>query len=269
MAAYVDDMCVELNGEVYSQTIRTSQCDIIGHSMKCSSCGSYRANLCSMLHRWNKRKSNDQPLNSTTESSCDSSKFTNDRYLNTPEKVAKIDDLRKRARNAEQTVVKLREKIRTLTQEQGEVLDESFNSDLLHIMQENSDDVKRTYPKGSFARLFWDEQIKAATASNPRGIRWHPVTIKWLKLMSSSSYHALRTSGFVKLPSERTLRDYTHYFENRLGFQDEVNDQLMNEIERMTLPPERKYVALLINKMKSKGLVYNGGNCRIHQHRRH
>ena len=35
-----------------------------------------------------------------------------------------------------QTVVKLREKIRTLTQEQGELLEERFNSDLLHIMQE-------------------------------------------------------------------------------------------------------------------------------------
>ena len=39
--------------------------------------------------------------------------------------------------------------------------------------------------------------------------------IKWclnLKLLSTSSYHALRTSGFVTLPSERTLRDYTSYF---------------------------------------------------------
>ena len=108
--------------------------------------------------------------------------------------MAKIDDLRKRAHNAEQTVTKLREIIRKLTQDQGEVLDQSFNSDLLHIMEENSDEIKKVYPEGTFARLFWEEQIKAASASNGRQIRWHPVIIKWclnLKLMSSCTYHAL------------------------------------------------------------------------------
>ena len=115
VAAYVDNGCVELNGELYRQTVRTSQCEIIGHSVKCSSCTQYRASLRSMHHRWSKRKSNDQQLTSTTDSSSDTSKFTNERYLNTPEKVAKIGDLRKRAHNAEQTVEKLREKVRKLT----------------------------------------------------------------------------------------------------------------------------------------------------------
>ena len=58
----------------------------------------------------------------------------------------------------------------TITKEEGEVLDQSFNSDLLHIMQEKSDDIKRAYPEGSFARLFWNEQIKAATANDARQI---------------------------------------------------------------------------------------------------
>ena len=66
--------------------------------------------------------------------------------------------------------------------------------------------------------------------------------------MLSSTYHALRSSNFIKLPSERT----TNYFENKPGFQDGVNDQLL-EVERI----ERKYVALLIDEMKVKGLVYN------------
>lgn len=99
-------------------------------------------------------------------------------------------------------------------------------------------------PDGSFAKLFWDEQLKAASVSNPTQVRWHPVIIKWclnLKLLSSSSYHALRTSGFVKLPSDRTLRLYTHYFTNKVGFQDEVNEQLLNEV----------------GPFQTEGLVYN------------
>ena len=56
-------------------------------------------------------------------------------------------------------------------------------------------------------------------------------------------------------PLERTLRDYTHYFKNKPGFKI-VNDQLLKEVE-MTLSPERKYVALLIDEIKQKeGLAY-------------
>ncbi len=78
-----------------------------------------------------------------------------------------------------------------------------------------------------------------------------------LKLLSTSAYHALRTSGFLVLPSERTLRDYTNYFTNRPGFMNEVDDQLLGEISP-TLPSCRRYVALLIDEMKVKeGLVFN------------
>lgn len=162
---------------------------------------------------------------------------------------------------AEQEVRKMREKIRKLTQEQGENLDKDLHSDLLQIMHENEDHIQRAYPNGSFSRLFWEEQLKAASVSDSRQTRWHPVIIKWclnLKLMSSSAYHALRTSGFIKLPSERTLRDYTNYFANKPGFQHEVNQQLIDEVNLDVLPEERRYVALLIDEMKIKeGLVYN------------
>ena len=141
------------------------------------------------------------------------------------------------------------------------MLDESFHSDLLKVMDDGSDEIQKAYPEGSFARPFWEEQLKAAKVSEPHQVRWHPVIIKWclnLKLMSSSSYHALRTSGFIKLPSERSLRDYTHYFTNKPGFQDEVNQQLIDKVSKLNLPASRKYIALLVDEMKVReGLVYN------------
>ena len=99
-------------------------------------------------------------------------------------------------------------KIKKLTEEQGEVLDSCLTSDLVSIMEENSERVKAAYLEGSFARLFWEEQLKAASVADKRRIRWHPTMIKWclnLKLLSSSAYHAMRSSGFITLPSERTL----------------------------------------------------------------
>ena len=212
--AFVDNTVVELNGEVYSGTVRTSSCEIIGHCVKCSSCKSHRATLRSMYHRWSKRPS---------ETETDSSSHTNERYLNTTQIRSEIASLRTRAHAAEQMVAKLREKILKLTQDQGETLDDDFQSGLLGIMRQNKDKINSAYSEGSFSRLFWEEQFKAASAADARQVRWHPVIIKWclnLKLLSTSAYHALRTSGFLRLPSARTLRDYTHYFASKPGFQD-------------------------------------------------
>ena len=92
VVAYVDDAHVELNGETYTQTIRTFNCEILSHSVKCSSCTKYRTTLRSMYHRWSKRQTQKVP---TMASSSETKKFTNERYMNTPEKRAKIDSLRK------------------------------------------------------------------------------------------------------------------------------------------------------------------------------
>lgn len=79
-----------------------------------------------------------------------------------------------------------------------------------------------------------------------------------LKLLSGAAYKALKTSGFIKLPSGRALRDYTHHCTSKPGFQDEVNQQLMDEVKVLSLPECRKYVSLILNEMKIKeGLVYN------------
>ena len=247
--ALIDNTPVEFGGNKYCNTVRTSRCEILSKSAKCSVCTKYRASLRSMYHRWCK-------VTCTGRSSV----YINERYLKTPEKSAKIDNLRTRARKAERTVRSLTIKIQKLMG-QGENLDISFQSDLLSIMHDNHQKVKDAYPDGSFAKLFWDEQLKAASVSDPRQVRWHPVLIKWclnLKMLSSSSYHALRSTGFIKLPSERTLLDYTHYFTNKVGFQDEVNQQLVEEVRQLSLPDTRKFVALLIDEMKVKeGLVYN------------
>ena len=138
---------------------------------------------------------------------------------------------------AEEEVKRLKDKVRTLLK-QGDMVDSKLHSDLLYIMNENVDQIRKAYAENSFSRLFWDEQLKAASAKDPQ-VRWHPVLIKWylnLKLLSSSAYHAMRTSGCLKLPSERTLRDYVHYFSNRPSFQKEVHQQLLKEAKLNLFP---------------------------------
>ena len=55
------------------------------------------------------------------------------------------------------------------------------------------------------------------------------VMVKWRLNLKLLSYHPLRTTGFMHLPSERTLRDYTHYIKAWSGFQDGIDEDLKRE----------------------------------------
>ena len=135
---------------------------------------------------------------------ADISSHVNERYLNTPEKKAKIAKLHTKARTTQQEALKLRQKIQEITDKNGEAVDTCLHSDLLTIMKENGErsGIKEAYSEGSFSRLFWEKQFKAASVADARQMRRHPVIIKWclnLKLLSGAAYHAVRSSGFIKL----------------------------------------------------------------------
>ncbi len=245
IAAYVDE-------ELGSKTVRTTGCEFVSTNIQCERCSSYRTNLRAMYSRWSKGPSFD---------GSDTSNHTNERYLNSPQKKMKMTSLKKEAVAAKAAVKRLKEKIMRIQEQQSESVSNGLNSDLTQIMNDNVHVVHKTYPENSFARLFFDEQIKAASVKDRRQVRWHPLLIKWclnLKLLSSSAYSAMRTSGFLTLPSERTLRDYVHYFEHRPGFQKEVNELLLQEMKVDVLPENKRYVCLILDEMKIKeGLVYN------------
>ena len=256
VAAFVDDSAVAtVKGTTYYGTVRTRECEIVSRNFCCDSCKSYRPNLRTMYNRWNKRCADESSHVS------DSSSHTNDKYLSTPEKKAKSNDLKRRVHAAQETIKRLKDKIRKLSEDNGTFVDKDLNEDLLNVMISSNDSVKKAYPEGSFSRLFWEEQLKAASVKDARLIRWHPVMVKWclnLKLLSSSAYHAMRRSGFIKLPTERTLRDYVHYTSNKCGFQDTVHQQLLQEVDQANIPSSRRYVSLILDEMKIKeGLVYN------------
>lgn len=61
---------------------------------------------------------------------------------------------------------------------------------------------------------------------------------------SSGAYETLRDSGCIRLPSQRTLRDYTHYIEAKPGFSHEVDVMLQFRDAKVDTCVEReKYVA--------------------------
>ena len=128
----------------------------------------------------------------------------------------------------------MKEKVIALTERESLELDHAMNSDFRCIMKEMTKNVHEGNPEGSFKRVFWDQQLKASQIQDSRQLRWYPAMIKWclyLKFISSGAYHALRKSGLVTLPSERTLWDYTHWIRSGVGFMQEVDAQLVSEAD--------------------------------------
>lgn len=83
----------------------------------------------------------------------------------------------------------------------------------------NSSDLS-SHPN-ELLRLFWEQQQVALTR-DPRGMRWHPMMIRfaiYLHYQSPRAYKALRDTGVLRLPNQSTLRDYSNYIQPKSGFQ--------------------------------------------------
>ena len=246
--ASVDDM--------YPRTIRTASCSLIVSQGKCNSCMHYRSQLRAMHSRWERRSI-----------ASASAKFTNHRYMRSPQKLQKLKELQARAYDAERDVKRLREQLEQSIFKNGVAIQKPLSEDLLAIMRNSNSMIQEQFPEGTFRRLFWDQQFKAANTKDSRQMRWHPCMIRWclnLKLLSSSAYHSLRTSGFLTLPSERTLRDYTHFIKSEPGFTADLDKFLTKEANIETLPEWKKHVVLVLDELKIKeSLVYEKHNTRV------
>ena len=193
IVAFADNyFFVNLNGETYPRTIRTTACELLVHGTKCVACKQYRSTLRSLHSRKLKL-----PKSDTTAVSSHS----NIRYLKTPERRKRMTSLKVAvdAKTAEvnrkmKEIELLKSKSRESTNRCGIYVTKEFEDDLIKIMEENNDQICQKYPSDSFHQLFWSQQLVALRVQDKRQIRWHPMMIRWclsLKLISSASYHAL------------------------------------------------------------------------------
>ena len=211
-AAIDESIPVIINGKTHSRTVRTNSCQIVVavSDTRCSSCKSYRNQLRATYSRWLKK----------------SPTLRNVQIISTLI-LHRRKSIQNRATNAENELKQLKARIASSAEKNGISVDSYLHADLKEIIAENQQSIYDQFPEGSFKRLFWDQQAQAASLADTRQMRWHPVMVRWclnLKLISSGAYHALRSSGFIQLPTERTLNDYTHYIKSRPGFQKEVEE---------------------------------------------
>ena len=218
----------------------------------CSVCKSYRQTLYALQYKRDTQPPSVHPEMPTSH--------VNFRYLSSPQKVQRMRKMKAMVLAAKSQIAHLEMKLMELTERSGVEVDKELHSNLTTIAEENERQVLDTYPEGSFQQLFWKQQLQAAQARSSKGMRWHPTMVKWclyLRHQSSQAYELLRSSGCIKLPSQRTLRDYTHHIISAPGFSTDMDHQLMEDADIASLEEFQKHICLLGDEMHIKeDLVY-------------
>ena len=181
-------------------------------SKRCAACTRHRKSLASLASRATNRLSDDRTHPSS---------HTRYSVLTSPEKDERLHRLHSEARKSKQQFEHLRQRVVSLIDKGNVTVDDELDDDLQKMVSEHESEIKTTYPEGSFQRVFWDEQVKASTFKDKRSMKWHPMFIRWclyLRHVSGKAYEVLQNSGCIRLPSQRTLRDYTHYVSAKIGF---------------------------------------------------
>ncbi|KAJ1530235.1 hypothetical protein ONE63_005160 [Megalurothrips usitatus] len=123
---------------------------------------------------------------------------------------------------------------------------------------------KNTEKMTAIEKLFWEQQSLALSKrEKSKGMRWHPTMIRLalqLRMLSPAAYDFMRDAGFLCLPSQRRLFDYSQFTEAKEGVQQEILDLLMSEINAKCPEEYQKYFNLLLDEMSIRSdLVYNSG----------
>ena len=240
-------------GASYQSTIRSNSCSLLTRrTLRCEHCMRTRRVLGNKELRISKQEQS-VSLSSTRPNSSMSRTQLEEKSKLLKNKVREMERKKKRLQ-AKAALEKL---------ESEEELSEEDTQDIQTLVKECSPNLETVFPDpDSFERIFWEEQLKYNKLKSKASMRWHPLIIKWallIKSKSSKAYQTMREQGFIHLPSERTLYDYSHFLPSTLGFVPEVVDKLVEECKLKGMFKEEwsSYVGILQDEVKVKDdLIY-------------
>lgn len=247
---------VNTDGTVSPETIRHSDCDLLcapkgKFPQRCQKCSGYRNNLRVMKCR---------SQNSSIEKRVAHDSHVNICFLSDDEKTQRLRNVQEEKRVLMLKNKKLQQKLQILIDKDGITLNDTESEKVFSLVEEASTEVQK-FPENSFQSILWEEQLKYNALKEKRQMRWHPLVIRFalsLKYASSAAYKQVTKLGFLALPSERTLRDYTHWCPTTSGVQLHFIQQIKKLLKEESIDGDQKQFCLLVDEMKIKsGLVFS------------
>ena len=105
-----------------------------------------------------------------------SSSSVNYRYLSMPQLVTWLQSIHHDNHLLSKQCKRLTQKLEEDCRRRGVDLDEATHDGLMEIVKQQGDIL---LPPNTFQELFWKQQKEAAAKSDSRGMRWHPLMIRW------------------------------------------------------------------------------------------
>ena len=238
----------------HNKTVRHSNCSLLMEGtnthMRCEKCSQFRGHLNVMSRRQEKKE----------ETILTSSSKTRHDYLSSDQRSEKLTLLIGQKKQLKRKLAELENSFSDLLKNQGVEVSEKLSASLQQIISD-SENTFNTLSDESPQKLLWSQQMKYIKRCDKRQMRWHPTIIKWciaIHTKSSKAYDLLRTSGFINLPHESTLRDYSHFTKAKSGWNVDIVNRIKEDINFKTLEEYQKNVILMFDEIRIKdGLVYS------------
>ena len=228
MTAYLDKT---------NHTVRHHECALLCDGRnKCSVCQKYRSTLRAMKSRKESSHSN----------KTDSSSHANYRYLQSGELKDRLKSVQRSRRNVQRNAARLREKLDRIIGTEGIELAEDDEEEMEELFSHADEEISKNHTREHFQRIFWEQQRSYNKLKNKKRMRWHPLMIRFalnLRYLSSTAYRSVRS--FLALPSQRTLRDYTHVMKFDAGVSGDVVKRLKEDMEFDRCSSSQKKVTVL------------------------
>lgn len=222
----------------YKETFRSRNCSMLveAKTWRCREC-------CKLLPLLKRR------LNSMRSESPHP--FTNNRYLDDSQKEAKLQEQGRTIKNQSRAIDRFEERYEEIMKKEQVKVDRNLSNDLLEILQASD----LTENQSRFLQL----QFVAMQAEGS-SVKWHSIMIRLALssyLRSPSPYDAWQKSGFIKLPTSRTLYDYTHAHKLQQGVDHTIIESVAKRVAFAAESKKHKqYHVLMADEIHvSKNLV--------------
>ena len=164
------------------------------------------------------------------------SSTTNLRYLTREELIERLSNAQNHKREALKKIAKLSKIVAASIEQEGATL-----GDENHIVNEIFNETPHTFAEDTPQFLLWQQQKEEASKKDSRGMRWHPLIIRWCLSIyhtSPAAYKQLanRRINFLRLPHVNTLNKYSNFTQPQTGFNPNILKELVLDAGLEKLP---------------------------------
>ena len=219
--------------------IRHRDCNILCDSttLICSQCSKFQASLRKTKSLMRKEKEDPNiRLNRTSDSSK-----ANIKNLPRDQLIERLINVQKQKKYAIKKVLSMSAAINKLILKDGVTISSDQHSVCKEIMSDN----ECSFDEDSPQFLLWQQQKEQASKKDSRGMRWHPLIIRWCLSIyhtSPAAYAQISSKKlqFLKLPHVNTLKKFTNFTSPSSGFNPDILERLAENVNLETLPEHKK-----------------------------